>query len=64
MSEFSVFRKVFLGCWNSSEEIVNYMHDHGLGRGTKDFIQLWAEFHVNAIVLFSWFLNQFQILNV
>ncbi|XP_031632217.1 chitooligosaccharidolytic beta-N-acetylglucosaminidase [Contarinia nasturtii] len=37
--------EVHFGCWNSSEEIVKYMHDHDLGRDTNDFLQLWAEFH-------------------
>lgn len=47
------FQKVHFGCWNSSQEIVNYMHEHGLGTETKDFLQLWAEFHVSILKLFS-----------
>lgn len=43
--------EVFLACWNQTEEIVNFMREHGLGRETKDFIQLWAEFHVSLILL-------------
>lgn len=37
--------EVHFGCWNSSQEIVTYMSEHGLGREPKDFLQLWAEFH-------------------
>lgn len=44
------FIQVHFGCWNSSQEIVNYMSDHGLGREPKDFLQLWAEFHVNIFL--------------
>lgn len=29
------------------------MHDHGLGRETNDFLQLWAEFHVSLYRLLS-----------
>lgn len=43
-----IIKKVHFGCWNSSKEIVEYMHDHGLGSETKDFLQLWAEFHVGG----------------
>lgn len=46
--------KIHIGCWNSSQEIVNYMYEHGLGRETKDFLQLWAEFHVSYFVFFNY----------
>lgn len=32
------------------------MYDHNLGRETKDFTQLWAEFHVSFISLIGEFI--------
>ncbi|KFB43109.1 AGAP012453-PA-like protein [Anopheles sinensis] len=39
--------EVFFGCWNASEDVVNYMRDHGMGRTENDFLELWNEFQVS-----------------
>lgn len=41
--------EVFLGCWNSTSEIVDLMYKRGLGREEKDFLRLWAEYQQSAL---------------
>lgn len=43
--------EVHFGCWNSTQEIIDLLKSRGLGRETKDFLQLWAEFQVSHIHL-------------
>ncbi|XP_034831194.1 chitooligosaccharidolytic beta-N-acetylglucosaminidase [Maniola hyperantus] len=41
--------EVFLGCWNSSEEIVSYMESKNYDTSVDGFIKLWSEFHEKAL---------------
>lgn len=41
--------QVHIGCWNSSEEIINYMKLHKYPRTIEGFTQLWTEFHNKAL---------------
>ncbi|KAF5294923.1 hypothetical protein FQR65_LT10635 [Abscondita terminalis] len=41
--------EVHLGCWNSTEEIINYLNYHGRNRSTEEFLQLWGDYQVNAL---------------
>ncbi|CAH1398779.1 unnamed protein product [Nezara viridula] len=41
--------EVHLGCWNSSDEIINYMRLRKYPRTTEGFMQLWTEFHKKAL---------------
>ncbi|CAG4947066.1 unnamed protein product [Parnassius apollo] len=45
--------EVYLGCWNSSEEIVSYMKNKGFDTDTEGFIRLWAEFHSKALQIWD-----------
>ncbi|KAB0796077.1 hypothetical protein PPYR_10138 [Photinus pyralis] len=41
--------EVHLGCWNSTDEIVNYLTQYGRNRTTEDFLQLWSEYQADAL---------------
>lgn len=41
--------EVFFGCWNSSEEITNYMQQQNYEITKEGFIELWSEFHTKAL---------------
>lgn len=41
--------QVYLGCWNSSEEIVSYMESKTYDTTVDGFIKLWSEFHEKAL---------------
>lgn len=41
--------EVHFGCWNSSAEVLEKMHEMGLGRETSDFVRLWADFQSRAL---------------
>lgn len=41
--------QVFLGCWNQSQEILDYMSRQKYPRTTDGFMQLWTEFHKRAL---------------
>lgn len=41
--------EVHLGCWNQSQEIVDYMKTKGYPRTVDGFIRLWSEFHSRAL---------------
>ncbi|KAK5642308.1 hypothetical protein RI129_008475 [Pyrocoelia pectoralis] len=41
--------EVHLGCWNSTDEIVNYLAQYGRNRTTEDFLQLWSEYQADAL---------------
>ncbi|KOB79240.1 Uncharacterized protein OBRU01_00781 [Operophtera brumata] len=46
--------EVFFPCWNSSEEITNYMEGKGFDTSTTDgFIKLWGEFHEKSLQLWD-----------
>uniref|UniRef100_A0A182IRJ1 Beta-hexosaminidase n=1 Tax=Anopheles atroparvus TaxID=41427 RepID=A0A182IRJ1_ANOAO len=45
--------EVFFGCWNASEEVVNYMRDKGMNRTEHDFLQLWSEFQNTSLRLWE-----------
>lgn len=45
--------EVFLPCWNATEEIVTYMKTKGYDTNSEGFIQLWAEFHANALQIWD-----------
>lgn len=36
--------EIHLGCWNSSEEVVSWLQEHGRGREEADFMFLWSSF--------------------
>ena len=36
--------EIHLGCWNSSEDVVTWLQDHGRGRDEADFMFLWSSF--------------------
>lgn len=41
--------EVFLPCWNSSQQVTDYLESTGRGRGEADFLNLWAEFHGRSL---------------
>ncbi|XP_075978702.1 beta-hexosaminidase 2 isoform X2 [Anticarsia gemmatalis] len=41
--------EVFFGCWNSSEEITNYMQQQKYEISVDGFVALWSEFHEKAL---------------
>ncbi|XP_067000606.1 chitooligosaccharidolytic beta-N-acetylglucosaminidase isoform X2 [Anabrus simplex] len=43
--------EVFFPCWNSTEEIVNWMAAKGMDRSQESFIQLWAYFQSSVLDL-------------
>ncbi|KAI8426101.1 hypothetical protein MSG28_005060 [Choristoneura fumiferana] len=45
--------EVFIGCWNSTEQIINYMKNKGFEINTEGFIRLWAEFHARALLVWD-----------
>ncbi|XP_055546906.1 chitooligosaccharidolytic beta-N-acetylglucosaminidase [Wyeomyia smithii] len=45
--------EVFFGCWNATEEIVDYLSKQGKGRGASDFLDLWAEFQSKVLELWD-----------
>ncbi|XP_058121691.1 chitooligosaccharidolytic beta-N-acetylglucosaminidase [Anopheles coustani] len=45
--------EVFFGCWNASEEIVNYMRDRGIGQTDNGFLELWNEFQNKSLQLWD-----------
>ena len=36
--------EIHLGCWNSSEDVVSWLQEHGRGREEADFMFLWSSF--------------------
>lgn len=45
------FFKVHLGCWNSTQEIIDLLIKQGHGRTVSDFLQLWSEFQVKITII-------------
>lgn len=45
--------EVFFPCWNNTQEVVNYLHDHGRGTNLEDFLFLWGEFQRQASMAFD-----------
>nr|CAD7435306.1 unnamed protein product [Timema monikensis] len=41
--------EVNFNCWNSTEEIVTWLSNKGLGRQEEDFLELWDEFQTKAL---------------
>nr|AQM58348.1 venom hexosaminidase-like protein 1 [Pristhesancus plagipennis] len=41
--------EVFIPCWNSSDEVVDYMNTLGIPRTTEGFLTLWSEFQKKAL---------------
>lgn len=37
-----------MSCWNSTDEILDFMKGEGMGRGTEDFLKVWSYFHNKA----------------
>lgn len=35
-------------CWNSTNEIVDFMRGEGMGREKEDFLRIWSDFHKKA----------------
>lgn len=54
--------EVHFGCWNSSNEIVDYMYNNGLGRTTDDFLKLWGDFQSTALRVWDEE-NQISVIN-
>nr|CAD7464008.1 unnamed protein product [Timema tahoe] len=42
--------EVNFNCWNSTEEIVTWLSNKGLGRQEEDFLELWDEFQTKALI--------------
>ncbi|KAL0822380.1 hypothetical protein ABMA28_004469 [Loxostege sticticalis] len=45
--------EVFFPCWNSSQEIVEFMREKGLNQTTEGFLRLWADFHSNILSIWD-----------
>ncbi|XP_053679103.1 chitooligosaccharidolytic beta-N-acetylglucosaminidase [Anopheles nili] len=45
--------EIFLGCWNSTEEIVSFMLERGMGRSEMDFLIIWSEYQNKALQLWK-----------
>ncbi|XP_062540213.1 chitooligosaccharidolytic beta-N-acetylglucosaminidase [Armigeres subalbatus] len=45
--------EVFFGCWNATQEIVDYLAGQGRGREQNDFLDLWGEFQANVLLLWD-----------
>ncbi|XP_055616455.1 chitooligosaccharidolytic beta-N-acetylglucosaminidase [Toxorhynchites rutilus septentrionalis] len=45
--------EVFFGCWNATQEIVDYLASHRRGREQKDFLDLWGEFQRSVLKLWD-----------
>jgi len=41
--------EVFYPCWNSSQEILQWLKDHGMNREKDSFLELWGNFQQNAL---------------
>ncbi|KAK0168980.1 hypothetical protein PV327_002736 [Microctonus hyperodae] len=41
--------EVFIGCWNSTAEIITAMKKRGMNRSMESFLQLWSEFHAHQL---------------
>ncbi|XKL63937.1 hypothetical protein PGB90_006301 [Kerria lacca] len=41
--------EVAISCWNSTQEITDFMKKEGMTRNTEDFLELWAYFHNKAL---------------
>ncbi|KAK7793332.1 hypothetical protein R5R35_003067 [Gryllus longicercus] len=37
--------EVFIPCWNSSSEVLQWLQQNDHGRETNDFLRLWSDFH-------------------
>ncbi|GLG93839.1 Chitooligosaccharidolytic beta-N-acetylglucosaminidase [Gryllus bimaculatus] len=37
--------EVFIPCWNSSSEVLQWLQQNDRGRETNDFLRLWSDFH-------------------
>lgn len=45
--------EVFMACWNSTKEIVDYMKTKKYNRDTHGFLQLWSEFQEKALAVWD-----------
>ncbi|XP_022910196.1 chitooligosaccharidolytic beta-N-acetylglucosaminidase [Onthophagus taurus] len=45
--------ELFIPCWNSTQEILDYMSQAGMGRDLEDFIVLWGEYQEKALNTFN-----------
>ncbi|XP_063709245.1 chitooligosaccharidolytic beta-N-acetylglucosaminidase-like [Culicoides brevitarsis] len=45
--------EVDMDCWKSSDDIKNWMEEHGLGLTKSDFMKLWGEFQEKALERFD-----------
>lgn len=45
--------EVNLNCWNTTEEIVNYLEEHGMNRSDDSFLKLWGDFQASAYDLLT-----------
>lgn len=41
--------EVFMGCWNNTKEITDYMNTKNYNRNTEGFLKLWSEFQSKAL---------------
>ncbi|KAF5298995.1 hypothetical protein FQA39_LY11627 [Lamprigera yunnana] len=41
--------EVHFGCWNSTEEIINYFNYNQKNRTVDNFLRLWGEYQINAL---------------
>ncbi|XP_044737430.1 chitooligosaccharidolytic beta-N-acetylglucosaminidase [Chrysoperla carnea] len=40
--------EIHMGCWNSTQEILNYLASKNMGQTTKDFLNLWSGYQSKA----------------
>ncbi|XP_075225458.1 beta-hexosaminidase 2 [Lycorma delicatula] len=45
--------EVFFPCWNSTEEIVDWMQKQGLGRSVTDFLEVWGQYQETVLKLWD-----------
>uniref|UniRef100_A0A182QJ60 beta-N-acetylhexosaminidase n=1 Tax=Anopheles farauti TaxID=69004 RepID=A0A182QJ60_9DIPT len=45
--------EVFVGCWNDTEEIINYMKRQGMGQNETDFLNLWSEYQEKVLQIWD-----------
>ncbi|KAF5297041.1 hypothetical protein FQA39_LY12255 [Lamprigera yunnana] len=41
--------EVHFGCWNSTEEVINYLNHNKKNRTIDNFLELWGEYQINAL---------------
>ncbi|XP_065160881.1 chitooligosaccharidolytic beta-N-acetylglucosaminidase [Atheta coriaria] len=45
--------EIVLNCWNTTQEIIDYLHAQGKGQTKSDFLDLWGEFQEKALAKYD-----------